>query len=496
MDSTELCKPSVMILVNQIAHFPEMYRLSKMLCNQGNFDPCILFSDAEDFTQQKKICEAANVQHRGCFSSRIFKAPPSEEDRIRSGERFDLVRSFESQVTIFARRVCFHWAFRWAFAPLRRAYVDIFVTKISLIRLVWHLREVRANKRVLHDIFERDVPALLIFPNIDAGGFLQVMLRDAKKRGIPTLVVPYAWITRAEMLAAIHAKRAFDASCILNNLVGRFYKKWLYKGYLARPAVEIVAAEWEGCSPSDPWMPDSEADCIALESIAMLDSYVRDGVGAAKCKITGSASLDVLAINGHIQRNTILARVGIAKADHSKTLVLSLLPPDQTGNQLQELEHGSYRSMISFWIKELIRPNDVNVIFSLHPRMGGMANSIQSEFPGIHLYLGDACEVIPHADFCVGTTSGMLRYVVASGVPLLYYDVFGYRLREYKRQSAVVVVEESSDFVKVYSRLVVDLPYLESMKAIAKMDANNWGEIDGGAIRRIECLLGEMIDRH
>ena len=290
-------------------------------------------------------------------------------------------------------------------------------------------------------------------------------------------------------------KPEYQTSGLINRWVAKKYPQWVFRDHLFLPPVNIVAMEWMGFPTSNPWMDDNIADIIALESEVMLRSYVADGVPAQKCRVTGSASHDILALARSRARGIDSAKAcGSNKQDGEGQFALSFLPPDQTPNQMAGFEFPSYWDMLLFWIETVTVHDTVPAIFSLHPRMKDFKSSLLARFPKLRMHDGDACELIPYAKFCAGQFGGMMRYAIACSKPVLYYDVFNYRISgdEFTSVSSVITVNGRTAFAETYARFATDKAYLSGLERDARVNASEWGTLDGRAVERIEALIADQ----
>lgn len=374
----------------------------------------------------------------------------------------------------------------------RNIYLRCFVTKTAFIRLPWHINRMRELGRNARAILEIARPDVMVFPHINLGEILGCIAVEAKRHGIPVVVIPYTWIFRDEIMKALIGKPEYQTFGLINRWVSKRYPQWLFQGYFFLPPVKIIAIERSKYSTANPWMADSIADVIALDSEVVLRSYVGDGVPADKCTVTGSASHDILAraaFDTRISKAPMTIQTNRPNVD--VPFALSFLPPDQTPNQMAGFEYSSYWEMLLYWIETAMAHDATPAIFSLHPRMKSLRSSLLAHFPKINIFAGDACELIPHAKFCVGQFGGMMRYAIACAKPVLYYDVFAYNIEknEFTVTSSMVTVKGREAFAGAYARFATNRAFLSTLEENASVNAPKWGKLDGHAVERIEALL-------
>lgn len=439
---------------------------------RGNFQPMILFTGDLDFAYEYALCEKVGLEH-------YIHATGSEElPRKNVPNQITVVpeRDAGPDASVFVTTKQRLKSLP-ALGPLVRMlygfYVRCLITKSSLLSLPWHLIRLKKLSREARTILRRVRPDVIVSPNIQLGALLGFITIEAERFGIPTAVIPYAWILRAETLSILKAHQDHQVKGPIKRWVSRKYPQWNLHNYLCLPAVQILAMEWLRLPTAAPWMTDDIADFIALESDAMLRSYLEDGGSAQKCSVTGSATHD------------ILARL-VGKQNRGNGYILSFLPPDQTAHQLPGYEYQSYWDMLTFWIKTLLANDSLPVIFALHPRMKNLKHSLRNRFPNMNIVEGDSCEAIPDAKFCVGFSGGILRCAICCSKPILHYDVFNYRMNEFASVPSVVTVNKRAAFVESYVRLSTDPDYLSTLEREARVIAREWGILDGCAVARIE----------
>jgi len=287
--------------------------------------------------------------------------------------------------------------------------------------------------------------------------------------------LPYAWILRSEIVSVLKNKPRIFTKGLLNFLLKLIFPKYEHEGFLALSPVNVLSFELMKIQCANPWMPDVMADRIILESKAMLDSYISDGVSSKKCIILGSGSQDILYANRTSELN-------------SET-VLAFIPPDQTSHQIKGFEFENYWDMIEFYVDSILSVFGKDTVFSIHPRMKFMISQLQKTFTDINIYLGDACELIPSTKLCIGSMSGILRYVLSGGKPLLYYDMFNYKIFEFSASESVLVASSKREFIQYLIKMKTDNNFIQDLLIKSKRDAMYWGNIDGGSVGRIEKFL-------
>jgi hypothetical protein len=484
--------PRVVFVVSMRAHFPELYRTAAAMAGGCRIRPVLLFCGDDDYSDECRRCGEADIEAMTVHGS------------LASDERQVIVNRTVAAATeaplatlgaVFRVRQALK---RWPVAGwLLRLVRDIFVTRISILSFPLHIARMQRLMREAEDILCANRPEAVVLPHIDLGGLSGCMALQAKRQGTPVFVLPYTWIFREEISKPICTKEEYSVRTFVGTCIARRYPHWTYEACLYLPPPRILALEWLGLSTGNPWMADAMADAIAVDSAIMQESYVLDGVERSRCKVTGSASHDILArANADAGRaREILAGLGLAVTEGVPAFALSFLPPDQTGNQMGGFEYASYLDMLRFWIATVTENSELPVVFSLHPRMSPLRGLLLSEFPEMTIYEGDACELIPAATYCAGQFGGMLRFALACAKPVLYFDVYHYQMgsNQFLSAAAVVDVGEKGSFAGAVRRMSGDREYRSSLEQAAGAEAGRWGILDGKAVGRIEDLILEAI---
>lgn len=488
--------PRVVFLVSIRAHFPELYRTAAAMSARQRLRPVLVFCGEDNYAEERRRCTSAGIESIDMLCG--GRAGAETQERLvqplavhGSAPPADGVGYFRIRRGL--KRLA---AAVWVVRQVRR----IFVNKTSLLSLPLHLLQLWKLREEAKNLLRTTRPDALVLPHIDMGRMSGCVAYQAKRHGISVLVLPYTWIFREEISKAICTREEYSACTFIGARIARRYPHWTYGACLFLPPSMILGLEWLGMSTSHPWMADQMADCIAVDSELMLESYVLDGVEKAKCRITGSASHDILAhaLNESDRTGQILADLGLSSEQgRIPAFALSFLPPDQTGNQMAGFEYASYLDMLRFWIETVTEQSEIPVVFSLHPRMNAIREVLASEYPRIAIYAGDACELIPRAVFCIGQFGGMLRFAVACGKPVLYYDVFHYHMsrNQFLSLPSVVEVREKGAFAETVRRFAGDRIYRSGLERAARTVNGTWGVLDGHAVDRIETLILKNISQ-
>ncbi len=464
----------VCIIVESRAQFPEMYRTAVALRDEDGVDVSMLFLHALslEISQAKLMGLEVNVASKRVNSEKDFPSSSIDfKSELSPTKGGFIVNSFKNALKNKPN------LFKW----LRQNYIKYYVKRTSLIYFPWHVYSIYRMLSDARKIYKSIFADVIVVPFVDvltiSGGIVHV----AKQAGKPVIVMPYSWITRKESHVALSQSVDNQAIGFLARFISKLWPHWIYEGLLFAPPVKILALWLLRVPTTNPWMMDSEADFIACESLAMQRSYESDGVLSDKCVVTGSSSLDLLAIQK--AKRTF---------DFLSDFFLVFVPPDQTGNLIPGFDFSNYWEMLVFWVEGCVKMSSkITPIFSIHPRMRGQVEfRLREIWPEIKIYDGDACDLIPHAEFCVSELSGMMRHVLACDKPLLYYDVFKYKFNEsdFFISNLFVKACTRQSFVDALEKLAIK-SHVMNLKLCNQSNREYWGRLDAGSMERFTTLL-------
>lgn len=321
--------------------------------------------------------------------------------------------------------------------------------------------------------------SLLILFEDNAETDTGIWIDAANVLGIPSVIIPFTVADAIEPAESHRPDPLFHVSSNkYNELAAQCFPHWTvtHRGtrLIRRPGISVLASEWLGLAPPDPWILNStSANAIAVESDAMMQHYQRLGVSADKLAKAGSLSDDIM----HANR---------ARAD-MKSTILCAFPPNQLSVR-PETEFTDYPALVGFWI-ECLKRTGWRVIIRPHPAMPktelDILRSHGAEISTLH-----TAALIPQCDLFVASVSSTIRWALAMGKPVLNYDVFRYAYHDFDDSRAVETVNDKAGFAELLTRLTSG--GLNQLTAAAQRDAHRWGEIDGRSGERILALFDKL----
>jgi CDP-glycerol glycerophosphotransferase (TagB/SpsB family) len=107
----------------------------------------------------------------------------------------------------------------------------------------------------------------------------------------------------------------------------------------------------------------------------------------------------------------------------------------------------------------------------------------------------DTTSLIPICDLFNTSVSSTIRWALACGKPVLNFDVFKYRYRDFVSEPAVIHAYSCEEFSAELNRLTTSKDALKRCKIDAEAAAPNWGLLDGGSTERIMRLFARLTNQ-
>jgi len=321
-----------------------------------------------------------------------------------------------------------------------------------------------------------------------------IWINVANRMSIPSVILPYTIADQIEP-AETHVlnEKYWPSDGIYNQLAEVAFPHWLYqhqdRWLLRRPGLRLIAAEALGVAPPTPWiLNSSRATAIAVESKAMREHYVAHGIPESQLVTTGSVTDDQMA-RALAQKEELHRKLDLAPG---KPVLLCSLPPDQFPRP--QCQFPDFRGVLDFWLNALKGVADWEIVLKLHPSMRSEDIDYVRTF-GIRTSELETTSLIPVCDLYNPSVSSTIRWALACGKPVLNYDVFGYRYREFASEPAVLTVFDSDAFSKELQRLTQGDQGLRDLADKAAAAAPRWGMNDGGSMERILELFRDLTER-
>ena len=482
-------KGKILLVADSLAMFREMKQVAQLLNSSGRYHPVFLMDHpGYGYDREIGICRAEKLDYicrrRAQAEQQVGSVPCGSTRRVSAGiggkdalKRWARPDSAARNALFFVWKILVAWR-----RSLAGALIDFVLLYGDLLRQRSLLRRIN--------------PKLLILPGTDKG-HMAIAVKAAAEMGIPSVVVPYAVIDITVGLRQVSEMpgRSFKRwSC---RLVAKIYPKWAseWKGIkmIAGDVSKIIALEWLGVSPANPWGDTiGRADILAVESRRMAQIYEQAGLDRKKFVLTGSLSDDVyykILQDSVNQRELLYKQLCLPQG---RPLLLLNLTPDQGVASHLGIEFSSYGEIVEFLIQIITGVKGYNVMISPHPR----ANiKVLKGLMQDHMRVVEQSifSLLPLTDIFISDISSVLRGAIVCGKPAICYDVWGYRDPVFRGEDGIITVETRNDFSTAVTRLTSDKAYYDRIKACQAARSAEWGILDGRSGERALNLFDAVI---
>ncbi len=468
--------PSNLLLVpHSSSSFSEILYLAVAIKGQRKYEPLILvhWKDNDDAVNACREEEIGYILH-GVEEQSVGMQPSGQSGGVQSKNG----NGFAS--------------FVWGM--IKRSFLAQF-----LYYLVVFSRDKWAAKRLLVNLR----PECILTVGDRHVGIETALIRVANKRGIPSLIVPYALSGQAGAaayrLAQEDWRHTYGMSSGINRWVAKIRPKWIHKtasySLLWNSSAWMIAAQLTGIAVPAPWsLGGGAAWTMAVESDQARDILVREGMAAEKLVVVGKPRYDAAS---RIKENQLEWRIEVCRTlnvDPDKPLLVCSVPQLAEHALMPWEEHWQE---IDFLFTCLSEPNpEHNVLLSLHPKSDLAQYLPRAEKYGFKVAINYSYDqLIPTCDVFVATFSSTVTLTVAAEKPAVVVDFgwFGYEL--FDELSGVVVVRERSNLVPTLTRLFSDRDYYNCLVAEQARAAKTWARFDGKATERVLNLIDDLVEK-
>jgi hypothetical protein len=385
-------------------------------------------------------------------------------------------------------------------AMIARRRLVALLSTLPPVQLARHKQALRAQLAAAEVVVSRLRPQVMVIAEDNVEYDTAAWIRAGHSSGAATVIVPFTIATALEPAESYKDSRAHSAASLRNRAFARDHPHWVYvhegRPLLRVPAPQARALEDLGLAPPRPWAHNSgHADRIAVESEAMLRHYLAQGLRPEVLAVTGAPSDDVLAA-GRADAEPVKARIrSERRLPPDAPIVLCAFPPDQVSGGRADCEYAGYRELAAAWLECLGQLRGCVVLVTLHPRT--RAAGLPVPLPaGVEVSTEETLALVPYCDVFVASVSATIRWAIACGIPVVNYDVYRFRYRDYSDVPGTLTVETRKEFEATLSRLTLDRDYLANVAGQQRAVANYWGLVDGRGFERIRALLYESAQRH
>lgn len=358
------------------------------------------------------------------------------------------------------------------------------------------LRSLRNTFRIAREIrmvLAQNKPSLVII----AEGMpieLHMLSKICYRKGIPTVIVPFTVTSASEQAVHIINNSNFNASnTLVKRLISALFPRWVFtcrgQKLLLLPIWDILALEFSGFAPSNPWITsDEDTSIIAVENEAMYRHYRDDNIPTKRMIITGALTDDVLAKSlkeVEASRGSLCQELDLPA---NRPLLLCALPPSQFP---RKCEFENYEDLIRFWMETLATLSGWNVVVRPHPRLTNKEIESLKGF-GVGITQRDTASLVPLCDLYVASVSATIRWAIACGKPVVNYDVYRLGYNDYEEAKGVITITDQASFVSTLRRMITEPDYYAKVTAFQRECMTQWGKLDGKSGERMLQLFDDV----
>lgn len=328
------------------------------------------------------------------------------------------------------------------------------------------------------------------------------LISAAIKQKIPVLDCPYGYGTSRDLEKDLSNKISQGTAKMavgpLGEEVTKKYPHWVKKGNNAGAIMYvpefILAREELGITLRDAWIIHGGlSDILAVESQAMFDHYLSEGIPKEKLVLTGAMYADVL--NDSIESAPFLKRAFKTgrKINTGRTSILVSWPPSYHATNGSLCEWNTYEDLTRTIFAHLAALKNVDVTLSLHPATEDGARQIALD-AGLNISTEFVVELIPKHDVYLTCFSSTIRWAIAAAKPVVNYDFYGFDLPDYDTCPGVITIRDFKEYSRICEKLTSDQNYYKSVFSKQKKVADNWGITDGRNFHRIHEVVQSLLD--
>lgn len=373
----------------------------------------------------------------------------------------------------------------------------IFAAAPVLLQSLVMLRAERSRARTL---LERHRNIRLIITVGDRHvGYETALLREVRKRNIPSLIVPFAMsfpeAAAEPRLRDPEFKKKYAVRGPWRCFLRILFPSWVYvfKGapIFFHPPYIALAAWCLGMMPRRPWtIGGGAATKMAVESEAIRKMFIEQGAREEKMVVTGKPGLDAIAeqLGKQTPRET-RQKLGIAP---DARVILCTVP------QLAEhdlLPWDRHKKEMQF-LFETMAATGAHVLLSLHPRSDKAWYKPLADAAGAHIVDERIYGLLPACDVFVATYSSIVAQAIALHKPSVVVDFFELEYFLYARAPGVTVLRDRAAFLPTLKTLLNDPKAYDAAVRAQESRGTGWALLDGKNTERVLTLAEEIIRKH
>jgi hypothetical protein len=337
--------------------------------------------------------------------------------------------------------------------------------------------------------------SLIVLGEENVSNSTALAAKVARDASIPSLIVPWGYPSSGDFVTALSAITLYHGGSPAARKFCDRYPHWRIEHdppLLRLPLEDAAAMEFLGMAPPRPWLHnDGFSNALAVESERMKKHYVNEGVPRKKLRETGAWSDDLIAAglaDFTRRRHKLCTELGL---DPDRPIVLCALPSDMTASRLGHSEFESYDAILTFWIDSLAALEDVNVVLCAHPSTTVAGLPVHGG-QSIRTSSRPTVDLLPLSDLFVACVSSVIRWALACGIPVIDYDVYGFRYENYSSEPLVHRVASREEFTATLKREAGRSTVGAHVPRPGEHRRGPWGCLDGRSLDRILGVFDEL----
>jgi len=175
-------------------------------------------------------------------------------------------------------------------------------------------------------------------------------------------------------------------------------------------------------------------------------------------------------------------------------VILIALPPDFfyfVGGRSQSV-YANHAGIIDFFRRLISSHHSVRWIISLHPSMKRSDYTLL-ELAGATLIDEPIYQLIPLCDIFLATVSSTIRWAIASGVPVINYDIYRFHYDDFESVDGVLYATTEVVFLLLLEALLKQATFFVTVREQQQRSAIKWGHLDGKSCERIKDNIMQQL---
>ncbi|NPV85840.1 MAG: hypothetical protein HPY45_07505 [Anaerolineae bacterium] len=469
-------KPKVVFIPLSDAMIPEMLPVARRLRGERKYEPVFLPAKIEKFRLEKlQALEQEGYQI-------VFPPTPKKE-----------VYTVTHLETGFASRKLSIWNSLISFVyhltqPLIPRVVVKFLSAIKLQSL-----QVNEAKRML----DNDNVAGLVLIGDRHLGWETAFIKAANLRGIPSLIIPYAYSTPIAAVRLRHTsgyRDRFVRSSFLNWITSIIFPRWVYEyngeRLLFYQAHTSLAGWLTGTMPKNPWtIGGGKATRMAVESPVVYRQFLEQGISPEKMLITGKPSWD--ALYELLTVNKSFSPTSISDKEQRKRVVLLSVPHRGEHGLLSWERHWKE---IDFLLSTLSHVPNTSVILSLHPISNPSNYEPLAQKYGATIGNEPYYKLLTICDIFVADKSSTILVAIGLAKPTILLGYLDQYQDFYESSPCVITIRAHGELKPTLEKLINDTDYYSRVVEKQRQEVTDWILLDGKCTERVVNELYRLIE--